>query len=366
MRWHAWRMAKPQPVPQIEALPPYVPGARGVRGERPPVKVSSNENPATPLPSVVEALHSASTTINRYPDMFAVELTERLAARHGVQPANVVTGGGSVGVLAHLLQAFAGPGDDVLFAWRSFEAYPILTSLAGATPVTVPLDADARHDLPALAAAISAQTKVVMVSSPNNPTGPAVRADEFEQFMSAVPEHVLVVLDEAYVEYVTDPAAVAGETLVGRYENLLVLRTFSKAYGLAGLRVGYAVGPESIVSAVRKAVTPFSVSTVAQVAAIASLDAEDELRERVESTIAERARVVAALAEQGWSVPEAQGNFVWIPAGDRALELAQHLAAQDPQVLVRPFAGDGVRITIGAPEENDAVLAALANLAGRV
>ena len=337
-----------------------------MRGERPPVKVSSNENPATPLPSVVEALHSASTTINRYPDMFAVELTERLAARHGVQPANVVTGGGSVGVLAHLLQAFAGPGDEVVFAWRSFEAYPILTSLAGATPVTVPLDADARHDLSALAAAMTERTKVVMVCSPNNPTGPAVGAAEFEQFMKAVPEHVLVVLDEAYVEYVTDPAAVQGEALIGRYENLVILRTFSKAYGLAGLRVGYAIGPEPIVTAVRKAVTPFSVSTVAQVAAIASVDAEAELLERVAVTVAERTRVLDVLAGQGWNVPQAQGNFVWVPAGDKALELAQHLAAQDPQVLVRPFAGDGVRITIGAPEENDAVLAALANLAWRV
>ena len=359
-------MAKPQPVAQIEALPPYVPGARGVPGSRPPIKVSSNENPATPLPSVVEALHHASETINRYPDMFAVELTERLAARHGVRSENVVTGGGSVGVLAHLLQAFAGPGDEVVFAWRSFEAYPILTSLAGATPVTVPLDADARHDLAALAAAISAQTKVVMVCSPNNPTGPAVGAAEFEQFMKAVPEHVLVVLDEAYVEYVTDPAAVQGEALIGRYENLVILRTFSKAYGLAGLRVGYAIGPEPIVTAVRKAVTPFSVSTVAQVAAIASVDAEAELLERVAVTVAERTRVLDVLAGQGWNVPQAQGNFVWVPAGDKALELAQHLAAQDPQVLVRPFAGDGVRITIGAPEENDAVLAALANLAWRV
>lgn len=359
-------MAQPQPVPQIEALPPYVPGARGEVGARAPVKVSSNENPASPLPSVVAALHRAGETINRYPDMFAVELTERLAARHGVLAESVVTGGGSVGVLAHVLQAFAGPGDEVLFAWRSFEAYPILTSLAGATPVTVPLDADARHDLSALAAAITGRTKVVMVCSPNNPTGPAVGAVEFEEFMARVPEHVLVVLDEAYVEYVTDPAAVQGQALLGRYANLLVLRTFSKAYGLAGLRVGYAIGPAPIISAVRKAVTPFSVSTVAQAAAIASLDAEDELRERVRSTIAERERVIAALANQGWSVPEAQGNFVWIPAGDRALELAQNLAALDPHVLVRPFAGDGVRISIGSAEDNNAVLVALANLAWRV
>lgn len=359
-------MATPQPVSQIAALPPYIPGARGVPGGPAPIKVSSNENPAIPLPSVIEAVRQAGESINRYPDMFAVELTERLAARHGVTPAEVVTGGGSVGVLAHLLQAFAGPGDEVVYAWRSFEAYPILTSLTGATGVTVPLDADARHDLSALAAGVSDRTKVVMVCSPNNPTGPAVGADEFEQFMASVPEHVLVVLDEAYVEYVTDPAAVRGEALLGRYDKLVVLRTFSKAYGLAGLRVGYALGPVPIVTAIRKAVTPFSVSAVAQVAAIASLDAEPELLERVAATVSERTRLVAALAEQGWSIPATQGNFVWIPAGDRAVELAQHLGAGNPPVLVRPFAGDGVRITVGSAKDNDAIVAGLARLAWRV
>lgn len=324
-----------------------------------PIKVSSNENPLPPLASVTAALAAAGPSIHRYPDMYATDLVERLAARHGVDAAHIVVGAGSVAVLAHTIQAFAGPGDEVLFAWRSFEAYPILTLLAGATPVKVPLAADARHDLAALAAAITERTKVVMVCSPNNPTGPAVHADEFLEFMAAVPSHVLVVLDEAYLEYVTDPDAVQGQALLGRFDNLVVLRTFSKAFGLAGLRVGYAIAAERIVTAVRAAVTPFSVSAAAQLAAIASIDADAELKVRVDQIVAERARVAGALRESGWSIPDAQGNFVWIAAGERTGDLVAHLGAQEPVILVRPFTNEGVRISIATPEENDAVLAAL-------
>lgn len=359
-------MTAPQPLANVAALPPYVPGARGLVNGVVPIKSSSNENPLPPLPAVLEALAEAGASIHRYPDMYATDLVERLAGRHGVTPSEVVVGGGSVGVLAHLLQAYAGPGDEVLFAWRSFEAYPILTLLAGATPVTVPLDADARHDLPALAAAVTERTKVVMVCSPNNPTGPAVHTDEFLAFMAAVPEHVVVVLDEAYLEYVTDPDTVKGQDLIGRWPNLVVLRTFSKAYGLAGLRVGYAIAPAEIVTAVRACVTPFSVSASAQLAAIASIDALPQLIERVEGIITERERVVAALTASGWNLPDAQGNFVWIAAGDRTAELVAHFGSQPRPILVRPFAGEGVRLTIGTPEENDSALAALSELPWQV
>jgi histidinol-phosphate aminotransferase len=359
-------MTTPQPVANVAALPPYVPGARGLVNGVVPIKSSSNENPLPPLPSVLEALATAGASIHRYPDMYATDLVERLAERHGVTPAEVVVGGGSVSALAHLLQAYAGPGDEVIFAWRSFEAYPILTLLTGAVPVTVPLDADARHDLPGMAAAITERTKVIMVCSPNNPTGPSVHTEEFVAFMAAVPEHVVVVLDEAYLEYVTDPETVQGQDMIGRWPNLVVLRTFSKAYGLAGLRVGYAVAPAAIITAVRSCVTPFSVSGAAQLAALASIDATPELMERVRGIVAERARVVAALAADGWNLPDSQGNFVWIAAGDKTAELVAHFGAQPRPILVRPFAGEGVRITIGAPEENDAALFALAGLAWRV
>ncbi len=359
-------MTTPQPVANVAALPPYVPGARGLVNGVAPIKSSSNENPLPPLPSVLEALAEAGHTIHRYPDMYATDLVERLAAVHGVTPAEVVVGGGSVAVLAHLLTAYAGPGDEVLFAWRSFEAYPILTLLTGAVPVKVSLDADGRHDLGAMTAAVTERTKVVMVCTPNNPTGPAVHTEEFVGFMDAVPEHVVVVLDEAYLEYVTDPATVRGQVLLGRWPNLVVLRTFSKAYGLAGLRVGYAIAPEAIVTAVRACVTPFSVSGAAQVAALASIDAMPELLERVADIVSERARVVAALTADGWNLADAQGNFVWIAAGEKTAELVSHLAAQPRPILVRPFAGEGVRLTIGTPEENSAVLGALAGLTWRV
>lgn len=359
-------MTRPVPLAHIAELPRYVPGARGAVNAPPPIKLSSNENPLPPLPSVADAVARAAQDINRYPDMFAVELTERIADAAGVTADRVVVGGGSVAVLAHILQAFAGPGDEVVFAWRSFEAYPILTRALGAMPVHVPLDAAYRHDLPAMSAAVTERTKVVMVCSPNNPTGPAVGAAEFAAFMAAVPPHVVVILDEAYLEFVTDPDAVRGADVLGQWENLVVLRTFSKAYGLAGLRVGHALGPTEIIGAVRACVTPFSVSGIAQVAALASLAAEGELLERVDGIVTERKRVLSELARDGWEVPSAQGNFFWLPLAERAADLASALGAENPAILSRPFTSDGVRITIGDAAQNDALLAALARWRARV
>ncbi len=358
-------MTRPVPLPHIAGLPRYVPGARGASAGAPPIKLSSNENPLPPLPSVVEAVARAGESIHRYPDMFATELTSRLAAARGVSADRVVVGGGSVAVLAHLLQAYAGPGDEVVYAWRSFEAYPILTATVGAAAVAVALDAQSRHDLVAMAAAVTERTRVVIVCSPNNPTGPAVGAAEFERFMDAVPGHVLVVLDEAYAEFVTDPASVRGEDVLGRWDNLVVARTFSKAYGLAGLRVGYAVGDPEVLAPVRACVTPFSVSHTAQEAALASLDAEAELLARCAQIVQERARVLGALRDGGWVVPDAQGNFFWLALGERTADAAAHLAALPTPVLVRPFVGEGVRVSIGTAQENDAFLEALGRWPGR-
>lgn len=352
-------MTVPEPRPSVSSLPRYVPGARGTVGGAAPIKLSSNENPAIPLPSVVEAIAQAAGAVHRYPDMFCVDLTEAIESRNGLEPGQVVVGAGSVAVLGHALQAFCEAGDEVVYAWRSFEAYPILTRLAGARPVEVPLTDGERHDLVAMAAAVTPATKVVILCSPNNPTGPAILRDEFDRFMADVPSRVLVILDEAYGEFIRDPAAVHGLGAVGRYPHLIVARTFSKAYGLAGLRVGYAVGPESLIAPIRSCVTPFSVSGIAQAAALASLQVESELLARVDGIVAERLRVVAELKSQGWTIPDAQGNFVWIPVGARATELAAALAASEPSILVRPFAGEGVRITIGSPDENSVMLAAL-------
>lgn len=336
----------------MQTLPAYVPGARGA-GEG-AYKLSSNENPFEPLASVREAIARAAGQVNRYPDMFATELAAALAARYGVAPEAVVTGCGSVAVLGHVLQAFCDAGDEVVHAWRSFEAYPIAISLQGALGVRVPLGAAGRHDLPALAAAVGPRTRVVLVCSPNNPTGPAVPADELAVFLAAVPDDVLVVLDEAYVEFVRDPAVPDGAALLAAHPNLVVLRTFSKAFGLAGLRVGFALADPEIATAVRTASTPFGVNHLAQVAALASLAAADELAERVDAVVAERDRVLAGLRRQGWVVPESQANFVWLPTADRTAALAADAAERG--LLVRPFAGEGIRITIGEPAANDRVL----------
>jgi len=346
-------------------MPRYVPGARGPASAITPIKLSSNEVPFGPLPSVRAAIAHAAGEVNRYPDMFSADLTARLAAHVGVDPAHVVTGGGSVAVLAHVLQAYCDAGDQVIHAWRSFEAYPILASISGIESAPVPNASNGRHDLAAMAAAVTARTKVVILCSPNNPTGPSIRHDEFEAFMAAVPRQVLVVLDEAYVEFVRDPSTVDGQRALDRHPNLILVRTFSKAYGLAGLRIGYAVGPADLITPVRACVTPFSVSSIAQIAAVASLDAYDELLERVEHVAAERARVVPAVRELGFDVPDAEGNFFWLPVRDDAGPLAQALGALEPSVLVRPFAGEGVRVTIGIPSENDAMLAGLATFRQR-
>lgn len=349
----------PLPRPVIGAMPRYVPGARGPQSGLPPIKLSSNEVPFGPLPSVIEAVAHASTAINRYPDMFSVELTERLAAHVGVPAPQVATAGGSVAVLAHVLQAYCDAGDQVVFAWRSFEAYPIIAAISGVEPIQVPNAPGGRHDLPAMAAAVTARTKVLILCSPNNPTGPSIGHDEFEAFMATVPRRVLVVLDEAYVEFVRNPATVDGSRALERHPNLILVRTFSKAYGLAGLRIGYAVGAEDLIAPIRACVTPFSVSSVAQIAAVASLDATAELLARVDQVVAERSRVVPAVRELGFDVPDADGNFFWLPVGADAGPLALRLGQGDPSVLVRPFASEGVRVTIGTVQENDAMLAGL-------
>nr|WP_197978761.1 MULTISPECIES: histidinol-phosphate transaminase [unclassified Microbacterium] len=351
----------PRIRPEIAALPAY---RQGRQASPDAFKLSSNENPFDPLPGVLEAIQGA-TGINRYPDATAARLRERLAARHGVSPDDVHVGAGSVSLLAQLLLATSGPGDEVVYAWRSFEAYPSLVAVAGATSVPVPLTADFRHDLPAMAAAVTDRTRLIIVCSPNNPTGPTVTHDEFAAFVDAVPADVLIVLDEAYAEFVTDPASVEGDrvrAIIAR-PNIVVLRTFSKAYGLAGLRVGYAIGHTRVLDAARSTAIPLSVTAAAEEAALASLRAESELLERVTVIAQRRDGLVARLREAGWPVPDAQGNFVWLPAGERAVEVAA--AFEEAGLVVRPFAGDGVRISIGEAESLDRIVEAAASVAPR-
>jgi histidinol-phosphate aminotransferase len=267
---------------------------------------------------------------------------------------------GSVALIYHLLTAYCGPGDEVVHAWRSFEAYPIAITAAGATGVPVPVTGDGRHDLEAMRAAITDRTRVVLLCTPNNPTGPAIPHAEVAAFVAAVPAHVLVVVDEAYLEFVRMPDAVDGLALLRTHANVVLLRTFSKAYGLAGLRVGYAVAAAEVAGALRAVALPFGVSSVAQAAAVASLAAEDALLERVDALVAERARLVAGITAAGWWVPEPQGNFVWLDVGERAADLA--LAAGEVGLALRPFAGEGVRVSVGEAEATDR----LVDLLGRI
>jgi histidinol-phosphate aminotransferase len=331
----------------------YRPGKVVVSPEGRSFKLSSNESPHGPLPSVVEAIGEAARNVNRYPDNNATSLTEAIASFCGVPADHVAVGCGSVGMTQMLLEAVAEPGAEVVYAWRSFEAYPLLVSLSGATSVQVPLR-DETHDLRAMADALTENTRVVFVCNPNNPTGTAVGRAEIEAFLDRVPADCLVVLDEAYREYVRDDDVPDGLTLYGDRPNLAILRTFSKAYGLAGLRIGYLVAHPLVAGSIRKTFLPFSVNSVAQAAGIASLDATDELMERVEGTVKERDRVRAALLADGWTVPPTEANFVWLRLGDRTMEFSAACDAHG--VSVRPFDGEGARVSIGSPEENDAFL----------
>lgn len=339
----------------LDQVPAYVAGKPPAAREGLTVyKVSSNENPNPPLPSVVDVIAAAATEVNRYPDMGVTALTDALAAHLEVPREQIATGTGSVGVLAQIIQSTCDPGDEVVYAWRSFEAYPIVVAIAGAVSVQVPLTADQRHDLDAMAAAITDRTRVVLVCTPNNPTGPSVTRAELEAFIAKVPRDVLVVVDEAYLEFVEGEGEVDGLALRREHDNVMLLRTFSKAYGLAGLRVGYAVAPEPVAEALRKTATPFGVNLLAQAAAIASLEAKDELDVRVKGIVAERERVLAALREAGWQMTDSQANFVWFPLGERTGDFVA--ACTEAGLSVRPYGTEGVRVSIGETEANDRLI----------
>ncbi|MBL1083305.1 histidinol-phosphate transaminase [Streptomyces actinomycinicus] len=339
---------------ELEGIPTYKPGKPAAAGGPVAYKLSSNENPYPPLPGVLETVTAAAGNFNRYPDLACTGLVAELSDRFGVPLADLATGTGSVGIAQQLVQATSGPGDEVIYAWRSFEAYPIVTQISGARSVQVPLTPGDVHDLDAMADAITDRTRLIFVCNPNNPTGTVVRRAELEQFLDRVPDDVLVVLDEAYREFIRDPEVPDGVELYRKRPNVCVLRTFSKAYGLAGLRVGFAIAHEPVAAALRKTAVPFGVSQLAQEAAIASLRAEDELLGRVGSLVCERTRVVDALRAQGWTVPETQANFVWLRLGERTVAFAQ--ACEDHGVVIRPFPGEGVRVTVGEAEANDIFL----------
>ena len=340
----------------LAALPPYRAGARPqpAAGITRLFSLASNESHHAPLPAAQEAIRRHAESTHRYPDPTSRALIEALARRHGLPDRGIVVGTGSVALCQQAVTAAAGPGDEVLFAWRSFEAYPIITGIAGATAVTVPLTAEAEHDLPAMAAAVGDRTRVIFLCSPNNPTGPILLQKQVDEFLNRVPSDVLVIIDEAYHEYVTDPAAVDGFRTAADHGNVVALRTFSKAYGLAGLRVGYGAGPPALLDRFRQVAMPFGVNALAEAAATACVTAGDEIEARVAEVGRERDRVAAVLAAQGWRIPDSQANFLWLPTGDRTDDFVADCGRMG--VTVRGFSGEGVRVTIAEPEAVERII----------
>ena len=363
--------------PDLSSLPSYVPGA-SVEGA---LKLASNESALAPLPSVARTIHEATTGINRYPDMGGFTLRAKIAEWFSEHPSegsgsrftvdNVALGNGSSALCLQSIQATCTQGNEVIFAWRSFEAYPILTRIAGAEPIQVPLTEDHRHDLDAMAAAITDRTRLIFVCNPNNPSGTTITDAQLRAFLAAVPAHVQVVLDEAYVEYNRAPEQPKQHALLRDYPNLAMCRTFSKAYGLAGLRLGYMVGGPEFIEAVNKVGIPFGVNALSQVAGVASLEAQDELMQRVADTVAQRTRVekiiaqlVAGRSESSWNnkVPgyltvPSEANFLWLPLGNRSEAFDK--AMKQHGIVARCFPDEGVRITVTNEDETTRLITAL-------
>lgn len=360
-----------RPRATVAAMASYRPGKsaamaadeHGLGPEVEAVKLSSNENPYPPVPSIVAAVAAAAGDVNRYGDHRAADLRAALAGWLGVDADRIACGCGSVGLLQQLFLAYVDPGDEVVYPWPSFEAYPVDVAVTAATEVAVPL-VDEAFDLDAVADAVTPRTKLVVLANPNNPTGTAVHVDDLRRLVERVPDDVLVVVDEAYREFVTADLGDPVHDLQPDHPNVVVLRTFSKAYGLAALRTGYAVADPSVVGELDKVLIPFAVNHLAQVASLAAIGARDEAQVVIDRLVAERDRVVGALRDAGWEVPEAHANFVWLPLGERTDEVFPALERRG--VVVRPFPGVGIRVTIGSPTENDRFLAVLAEVVAEV
>jgi histidinol-phosphate aminotransferase len=342
----------------VAELTPYQPGKpvedvqRELGLER-VIKLASNEGPFGPFPSAQEAMARAASDLNRYPDGGAYRLHQALAERHGVEPAAITVGAGADGCIDMLSQAILGPGDEVVCGWPSFPSYLIYANKQGATPVAVPLH-EHRYDLTALLAAVTARTKLVYICHPNNPTGTMNTADELDAYFDAVPDHVLTVVDQAYFEYIDHPDYPdAVERYLRRGRRVVVLRTFSKIYGLAGLRIGYAVGPADVCTTVAKVRRPFDLTTPAQVAALASIDGADELARRRAVNTTGLALLGEAVRANGLEAVPSVGNFIYVDIGTDANVLFEQLLREG--VIVRPLAGFGsptaIRVSVGTPDE---------------
>jgi histidinol-phosphate aminotransferase len=351
---------------RVRRMPVY-PAANGYAQREPLVRLASNESPYPPLPEVVEAITRALPTLNRYPDPTNSSLRRALADRYGVKPSRVAIGNGSCDILLAAGEALLEPGAELVHAWPSFSVYPHLSAASGATAITVPLDGDDRHDLDAMLAEITVATRMVIVCNPNNPTSTAVPLESIAAFVAAVPRHVCVVIDEAYCEFslLDDPDA--SLELLRRHPNLVLLRTFSKVYGLCGLRVGFALcGSDDLPRAVDQVRQPFFCNAAAQAAAIEALRHQDVVTHRVTMTIAERLSVHEGLTRLGLSPADSQANFCWFDLGEDRDEADVVQGLAERGVLVRAGGALGrqgsLRVTYGTAEENARFLAALAEV----
>ena len=352
---------------KLERLPHYEAGlhedaAREAFGADDIVKLASNESPWGPHPAVVEAIAGAASRLNRYPDQYAKRLRRRIAERFEVEPAQVAVGNGSCEILLAAAEALCEPGAEIVFAWPSFSIYPHLAALTGAREIRVPLAEGYVHDLDAMLTEITAATQLVVVNNPNNPTGTHLPAARIAEFCERVPPHVTIVLDEAYIEFQTNDDPDDTVDLLRRYGNLVLLRTFSKVYGLAGLRCGYALGSAKFRAAVDAVRQPFSVNELAQVAAAEAILHGDEVTRRVERTVVERVFVEAGVRELGLDPPDSQTNFSWVPLGDP--DEAEVITGLGERVIVvrggASLGGSGhIRVTYGTRSENERFLQAL-------
>jgi histidinol-phosphate aminotransferase len=349
--------------PAVEGLPAYRPGKGAAQAESEhgivnAIKLASNENPLPPVASILAAVAEAAVGANRYADHRATVLRERVAGWLDVDADQITVGAGSVGLLQQLFLTYVDPGDEVVYPWRSFEVYPVYTRLMNGTAVTIPLTSAHAFDLEAVAAAVTPATKLVLLATPNNPTGTALRTSDVAELLASIETSTIVVLDEAYREFLDPSYGDPVRELVPDHPNVVVTRTFSKAQGLAGIRIGYAVGHPDVIASIDKTLFPFAVNAIAQAAGIAAIDAEAEIGERVAAILAERSRVAAALTAAGWELPDTQANFVYLPVGAHTDEV--YFGLERRGVVTRPFSDEGIRVTISTREENDRFLDTLA------
>jgi histidinol-phosphate aminotransferase len=354
--------------PHILGLKPYEPGKPMEQMERElgissSIKLASNENPIGPSPKAIEALHAAIDDVNRYPDGACFSLRERLSEKLGVEQTQLIFGCGADEILELLMKSFVGPGDEVIHAWPSFAMYPIVIKGMGGVPVAVPLTSEFGHDLDAMRAAITDRTKVVFLCNPNNPTGTSMQAESFDRFVESLPESVILAVDEAYCEFVRSDDFPDSIAWLGRRPATLVLRTFSKIYGLAGMRIGYGVGDPELVGYMDRARHPFNVNRLAEAAALAALD-DDEHAERTRALNADGIEMLTREIEAlGYEVAPTDANFVLARTG---ADMYERLLREG--VIVRPMNGFGlddyVRITVGLPEENERLVKALRKFEG--